>query len=50
MCRLGWMAALLITSFGLVAKFVDGDPGAELTDNIEAGLVAFDGISIAGNV
>lgn len=41
---------MIITSFGKVAKFLDGDPGAELTNDIEAGLVAFDGIDIASSV
>lgn len=33
-----------------MAELIDGNPGAELTDGIEAVLVAFDGIDIAGGV
>lgn len=45
-----WTAALLITSFSEMTELLNGNPGSELANNVEAGLVAFDGIDIATGV
>jgi hypothetical protein len=49
-CGLNRAATLLIASFSKMAELVDGDPSAELTNNVEACLVAFDGIDVAGSI
>lgn len=41
---------MLVTGLGKMAELIDVNPGAELTYGIEAVLVAFNGIDIAGGV